>query len=140
MMASSTSNGAVAQPRRGVKQILSSYLYWTYERGSFHYDVMVTLILLFIFVTPHLWNYGAKPPLIAGPSHPLQVVASGRGVIVTVQASDVDVQAGASYRDVKRALRKAVEPVTGDDVFVERWDAVYDARGKLTAWRVWAHR
>jgi hypothetical protein len=140
MMASSTSSGAAAQPRRGVKQILSSYLYWTYERGSFHYDVMVTLILLFIFITPHLWDYGAKPSLIAGSSHPFQVVASGRGVIVTVQASDVDVQQGASYRDVKRALRKAVEPVTGDDVFVERWDALYDAQGKLTAWRIWAHR
>ena len=49
------------QPKRSVKQILMSYFYWTYPRGSFHYDVMVTLILLFIFITPHLWNYGDKP-------------------------------------------------------------------------------
>jgi hypothetical protein len=27
---------------------------------------MVTLILLFIFITPHLWDYGAKPPLSVG--------------------------------------------------------------------------
>jgi hypothetical protein len=139
MMASSTSSGAVAQPRRGVKQILSSYLYWTYERGSFHYDVMVTLILLFIFVTPHLWDYGAKPSLVAGPLHPLQVVGSGRGVIVAVQASDVNIPAGASNQEVKKALRKAIEPVMGDDVFVERWETFTDAQGKL-AWRVWAHR
>ncbi len=70
-MASSTSNGApvgaTAQPRRGIKQILQSYFYWTYSRGSFHYDIMVTLILLFIFVTPHLWDYGAKPPLCRRP-------------------------------------------------------------------------
>ncbi len=65
-MASSTSSGAVAQPKRGVKQILSSYFYWTYSRGSFHYDIMVTLILLFIFVTPHLWDFGAKPSSMAG--------------------------------------------------------------------------
>jgi hypothetical protein len=139
-MASSTSNGPVPQPRRSFKQVLLSYFYWTYERGTVHYDVMVTLILLFIFVTPHLWDYGAKPTLVAGSSHPFQVVASGRGVMVTVQASDVDVQPGASYQEVKHALRKAVEPVTGDDVFVERWDALYDSQGKLTAWRVWAHR
>ena len=139
-MASSTSSGSVPQPRRGIKQVLLSYFYWTYERGSVHYDIMVTLILLFIFVTPHRWDYGARPTRAAGSSHPFQVVASGRDVIVTVQASDVDVQTGASYRDVKRALRKAVEPVTGDDVFVERWDALYDTQGKLTAWRVWAHR
>ena len=60
-MASSTTSGAGPQPKRGFKQILNSYFYWTYPRGSFHYDVMVTLILLFIFVTPHLWDYGAKP-------------------------------------------------------------------------------
>ncbi len=138
-MASSTSSGAVAQPRRGVKQILSSYFYWTYERGSIHYDVMVTLILLFIFVTPHLWDYGAKPSLVAGSSHPLQVVGSGRGVIVTVQASDVNIPPGASDPEVKKALRKAIEPVMGDDVFVERWETFTDAQGKL-GWRVWAHR
>ena len=90
-MASSTSNGAVAQPRRSFKQVLRSYFYWTYSRGSFHYDVMVTLILLFIFVTPHLWDYGAKPSLATGPLHPFQVVSNGRGVIITVQASDVNV-------------------------------------------------
>jgi len=35
-------------------RILRSYFFWTYERGSFHYDVMVTLILAFIFITPHV--------------------------------------------------------------------------------------
>jgi hypothetical protein len=40
---------------------------------------------------------------------------------------------------VKSALRKAIEPVTGDDVFVERWETAIDAQGKLT-WKVWAHR
>ena len=101
---------------------------------------MVTLILLFIFVTPHLWDFGAKPSLVAGPLHPFQVVASGRGIIVTVEASDMDIPPGASNREVKRRLRKAVEPVMGDAVFVERWDGLYDAQGKLTAWRVWTHR
>jgi len=139
MMVSSTSSGAIAKPRRSVKQILSSYFYWTYERGSFHYDIMVTLILLFIFVSPHLWNYGARPPLAAGPIHPLQVVGDGRGVIVTVQASDVNIPPGASYQDVKKALRVAIEPVMGDAVFVQRWETATDAQGNLT-WKIWAHR
>jgi hypothetical protein len=139
MMASSTSSGEVAQPRRGIKQVLSSYFYWTYPRGAFHYDVMVTLILLFIFITPQLWDYGAKPPLVAGPSHPFQVVRNGPGVIITVQASDVNFASGASDRVVKKALRKAIEPVTGDDVFVEHWETAKDAQGNLV-WKVWAHR
>jgi hypothetical protein len=142
-MATSSSNGAAAgtnaRPRRSFKQVLHSYFYWTYTRGSFHYDVMVTLILIFIFVTPHLWNYGAKPPLVAGPVHPIQVVGNGRGVIVTVQASDVSVAAGASDQQVKKALRLAIEPVMGDSVSVEKWDTVTDSQGNL-CWKVWAHR
>ena len=138
-MASSASNRTPAQPKPGFKQILKSYFYWTYTRGSFHYDVMVTLILLFIFVTPHLWDYGAKPSLAAGPVHPCRWLPSGRGVIVTVQASDVNIPAGASDKQVKKALRQAIEPVTGDAVFVEKWETVTDAQGNL-AWKVWAHR
>ena len=142
-MATSSSNGAAAgtsaQPRRSFKQILHSYFFWTYKRGAFHYDVLVTLILIFIFVTPHLWNYGAKPPLVAGPAHPMQVVANGRGVIITLQASDVSVSTGASYQETKKALRQAIEPVMSDSVYVEKWETVTDSQGNL-AWRVWAHR
>jgi hypothetical protein len=127
-------------PKRSIRQILKSYFYWTYPRGCFHYDVMVTLILVFIFVTPHLWNYGDKPSPIAGLSHPIQVSGSGgRGMIVTMQASDVSVPAGASDPVVKKALREAIQPVTGDAVFIERWETVTDAQGNL-AWKVWAHR
>jgi hypothetical protein len=139
MTASSNSASAVAQPKRSFGQVLRSYFYWTYSRGSFHYDIMVSLILLFIFITPQLWDYGAKPSPIAASSHPFQVVPSGRGVIITVQASDVTVPAGASNRQVKKLLRKAIEPVTGDDVYIEHWETASDAQGNLT-WKVWAHR
>ena len=138
-MASASSNGAGIEPKRGIGQILKSYFYWTYPRGSFHYDVLVTLILLFIFITPQVWDYGAKPSLAALPVHPMSVVASGRGVIVTLQASDVSVAAGASNSQVKKALRQAIEPVMGDAVFVEKWDTEQDAQGNLL-WKVWAHR
>jgi hypothetical protein len=139
MMAASNSGSAVEQSKRSFGQVLRSYFYWTYSRGSFHYDVMVTLILLFIFITPHLWDYGAKPSSVPASSHPFQVVPNGRGVIITVQASDVTVPAGASNRQVKKLLRKAIEPVTGDDVYIEHWETAPDAQGNLT-WKVWAHR
>jgi hypothetical protein len=132
------------QPRRTVKQILLSYFYWTYSRGTLHYDVMVTAILLFIFLSPQIpgWSYGDKPSPIGGPSHPIQVIGNdGQGVIVTVQASDVslDLQTTASDAVVKKALRKAIEPVTGDDVFVIHWETATDAEGHAV-WKVWAHR
>jgi hypothetical protein len=127
-----------------MKQILKSYFYWTYPRGCFHYDVMVTLILLFIFVTPHIpgWSYGDRPSSAAGPLHPIQVIGDGgRGLIITVQAADVslDLKTTASNKVIKKALRKAIEPVTGDAVFVTYWETMKDAQGNWV-WKVWASR
>ncbi len=124
-----------------MKRILKSYFYWTYQRGSFHYDVMVTLILAFIFITPHLWDFGDKPSVLNFPTHPMTVTSDGgRGMIITIQAADVAASAGASDREAKSALRKAVEPVAGDAVTVEHWVLERDAEGNPQAWKVWAHR
>ncbi len=140
-MASFTSSDTVSGSNTGgVSRVLKSYFYWTYKRGSFHYDVMVTLILLFIFVAPHLWDFGEKPTPMTRVTHTLEVTGYGtHGLVVTVDAAAVDVPAGASNRVVRDALRKAIEPVTGDAVSVERWITVTDAKGNLQ-WKVWVHR
>jgi hypothetical protein len=123
-----------------MNKVFKSYFYWTYQRGSFHYDVMVTLILLFIFGTPWLWDYGARPTREAGPAHPIQVTSDGsHGLIVTVVASDVTVSPGASDNEVRKVLRKAIEPVTGDAVSIVRWEKATDAQGNV-AWKIWARR
>ncbi len=138
-MEPSGTGATVSIKKRGFVEILKSYFYWTYPRGVFHYDVMVTLILLFIFVTPHLWKYGDRPSSVA-LSHPIQVTGDGgNGIILTVAASDVDVPQFATDQAVKKALRQAIMPVTGDAVSVERWETVTDADGNM-AWKVWAHR
>lgn len=139
MEATSTS-GTVQQPGRGFGQVLKSYFYWTYSRGSLHYDIMVTLILIFIFVTPRFWSYGARPSRPGGPQYPIEVVGNdGHGMILTVSAADVHIPQDASQREVKQALRSAVEPVTGDAVFVERWETVSDSHGHV-AWKIWVYR
>jgi hypothetical protein len=123
-----------------MNKVLKSYFYWTYPRGNVHYDVMVTLILLFIFVTPQLWDYGDKPAREAGPQHPIQVIGDGgHGIIVTIAASDVDIPAGTPENNVRKLLRKAIEPVTGDAVSVVRWETASDAEGHVD-WKIWAHR
>jgi hypothetical protein len=123
-----------------MNKLLKSYFYWTYPRGNVHYDVLVTLILLFIFVTPHLWDFGDKPSREAGPSHPIQVMSDGsHGIIVTLAASDVNIPPSASGNQVRNILRKAIEPVTGDAVSVTRWETTADAQGS-PVWKVWARR
>ena len=123
-----------------MKKIFRSYVFWTYQRGSAHYDVMVTLILLFIFATPWMWDYGAKPSNAGGLAHPIEVVGDGgHGVIVSLNAADVSIASDATDNEVKRALRRAIEPVTGDSMIVERWQTTRDGQGNLV-WKIWAHR
>jgi hypothetical protein len=134
--------GVAERPaKRSFAQVLKSYFYWTYTRGSFHYDVMVTLILLFIFVTPFLWDYGDKPRSTAANSGNVIVTGDGgHGLIVTLQASDVNVPAASSDAVIKTALKKAMEPVLGDSMYVDRWELIRDQSGNPHSWKVWTHR
>src|ERR1700692_4381295 len=110
-----------------MKRILKSYFYWTYTRGSFHYDVMVTLILAFIFITPWLWDYGDKPRSTAANTQQVVITGDGsHGLIVTIQASDANVSTTAPDSVVKKGLKKALEPVLGDSMYVERWELSRD--------------
>ena len=52
-----TTAASTANPFR----LLRSYLFWTYDRGSIHYDVMVSLILAFLFLGPRFIDFGDKP-------------------------------------------------------------------------------
>ncbi len=137
----SVADRSIVSTRRSFGEVLKSYFYWTYSRGSFHYDVMVTLILLFIFVTPLLWNYGDKPASTAHNNENIIVRGDGgHGLIVTLQASDVNAPPGSSDAAAKKALKKAMEPVLGDSIYVERWELTRDRNGKPVSWKVWAHR
>jgi hypothetical protein len=38
-----------------IKLVLNRGVFWSYERGSWQYDVIVAVILAFIFLTPRSW-------------------------------------------------------------------------------------
>lgn len=119
--------------------IIKSYIFWRYERGSFHYDVMVTLILLFIFVTPHLYNYRDHP--VADNLSPTTVLVkpTEAGAIYEVPADQVRRQKGMLARGMDASLETAIAPVSGP-VKIDRWEPLRDVSGTVTAYRVWAHR
>ncbi len=124
-------------------KILRSYLFWTYERGSFHYDVMVTLILAFIFISPHFINYRDRPNYQL-PSQ-IMVENDGAGAITyQVKKSDVDeamkhVSGRTGDLRTQHALRRLIEPIAGD-VRIESYEPISGPDGQPTAYRVQAHR
>jgi hypothetical protein len=118
-----------------VGRILKSYFFWTYERGSFHYDVMVTLILAFIFATPFLWNYGDRPQPAALAANSLLVKTAGPGSYV-YDVPVADVRGGAP---LDAQLRHQIQGVSGA-VTMDRFAAMKGSDGKVVSYRVWAHR
>jgi hypothetical protein len=119
-----------------MKKTLAAYLWWTEERGSFHYDVMVTLILLFIFVTPHLWNYGDRlTPRGTGPAEVLVKTESPDHFVYQINASQVK-----ASPDLQAALLRSVVSISGDGIVLDRYEAARDSSGHVIAYKVWAHR
>lgn len=113
-----------------------SYILWTYERGSMQYDVMVTLILAFIFLAPIWVNFKDKP--IERATHQSEVVVfpdRQSGFVYQVDASAVQ----GDPTTVEADLLRVIEPISGE-VDITRYEAVRDAKGHIVAYKVWATR
>src|ERR1700691_4332639 len=130
--ASMALDGAVS-PMGAIWRTIRGYILWSYERGSLHYDIMVTLILLFIFVSPHLVNFKDKP-VERNPHLTGVVVIPGEkgGFIYQIQASAVNPSAGG---DIRRQLEQIIEPISGA-VTITNVDTVKDSEGDTVSYKV----
>jgi hypothetical protein len=116
--------------------VLKSYVWWNHERGSVHYDVMVTLILAFIFLTPRFFNYGDRPKP-EWPQNEVRIAPdSSGGLLCEVPIGMVQKHAVVP---TTQELQDAIAPAAGSMV-IERWEPVHEVGGRVIGWRVWAHR
>ena len=124
-------------PMSAMWRTIRGYILWSYERGTLHYDIMVTLILLFVFVSPHFINFKDKP--VERNPHPIPVVVipdPQGGFIYQIPASAVKAKAGA---DVGQQLEQIIEPISGA-VSVSRYETVKDASGRTQSYKVWVEK
>lgn len=121
-----------------MRKLLKSYLFWTYPRGSFHYDVMVTLILIFIFLSPLVINYRERPKEIPGPSNEVLVRSEG-GAAFLYELSADQIRNTPDDASLKSELLQRIERISGE-MQIDRYSAQKDASGRVIGYRVWAHR
>jgi hypothetical protein len=127
--------------------LLSRYFWWTEERGTIHYDVMVTLILVFMFVAPHFIDFKDRPTeTVALNSSEVLVRADGQshGYSRFKYQIRADQQGGPQPNqdeDTREAaILRVIEPISGA-VILERYEPVYDANGKkIIAYNAWVTR
>ena len=118
-----------------VGKTIRSYILWTHPRGGFHYDVMVTVILAFIFLTPP-GIFKDRMPARWPRSGQVTITSDGQnGIICELPASAAD----ARDSDMQSALKRAIEPAAGQ-VQITRYEQIHDGSGRLIGYRVWAHR
>jgi hypothetical protein len=133
----STVLGSAASPMGAIWRTIRGYILWSYERGSLHYDIMVTLILLFVFVSPYFINYKDKP-VERNPHLTGVVVIPGAkgGFIYQIEASAVNTAAAG---DIRRQLEQIIEPISGA-VSITNVETVRDASGHALSYKVWVEK
>jgi len=132
-----TTATSASLPMNAIWRTIRGYILWQYERGTLHYDIMVTLILIFILFSPRVINFNDKP--IARNPHPTEVVvtadAEGR-LVYQVSASAVSPGDSQAVRD---QLLRIIEPISGA-VSIVSYEPVSDGKGKVQSYKVLAQR
>jgi hypothetical protein len=124
-------------PMSGIWRTIRDYIFWSYERGTIQYDVMVTLILLFVFLSPKLINFKDKPVEHNPHRTGVAVVPDGQGgLIYQIEAAAV---AGKDDSGIRGELLQIIEPISGE-VSITKIEPVRDGSGRILSYKVWVAR
>ena len=119
-------------------QILSRTFFWSYERGTWQYDLAVILILVFALATPR--NLFHDQPESGGPAAPGQVqFISQEGNRITYRV-DARILAPptklALQNDLHTALREALPELHKGNFSIAKIEPQRDAQGTVIAYQV----
>jgi hypothetical protein len=126
----------------GIGQIFSRTFFWTYERGTWQYDVAVVLILIFVLLTPRAW-FHEQPQLginaIPGEVKQLRSGADSDLYRVDARLLAPPVQTPALENGLHNALTKTLPELRNRRFSISRIEAVRDAGGTVIAYDVEVH-
>src|SRR5450432_3601681 len=119
----------------GIWRTLRDYILWSYERGTIQYDVMVTLILFFIFLSPYWINFKDKPVQRNPQRTEVVVVADRRdGLIFQIDGTAFQ---GQDDDHVRAELARIIEPISGK-VAITKYERHRD--GNSVEYKVWVQK
>jgi len=120
-----------------IGRTIRDYILWSYERGTIQYDIMVTLILLFIFVSPRFINFNDKPiERIPQPTGVLVMPDTAGGLVYQIEASAIS---ASNDPGIRAQLLQVIEPISGN-VSIAKYEAVRDSSGRILKFKVWVQR
>lgn len=134
-------------PAPGVWRTIKGFILWSHERGTIQYDVMVTLILLFVFLSPKVIDFNDHP--VERNPHPSDIIVSpdgSGGIVYQIQGKAIQSapnQGGATpcadNPAIRAQLLRIIEPISGE-ISIKDCIAVTDKKGNVLTYKVWVQR
>ena len=98
---------------------------------------MVTLILLFVFLSPMVISFNDRPVQRNPQSSGVVVYPDGNGeFIYEVESKAVQ---DSSESAIRTSLLNVIEPISGS-VRISRYEKVPDKKGNVVSYKVWVER
>lgn len=121
-------------------QILAKTFFWSYERGSWQYDLAVILILVFVLLTPRAWFHDQPQlgPAANAPGEVRLVSQDGGHQVYRVDARVLapPVQTPTLEKELHGALQKALEELRNGRFSITKIEPVRDDQGTVIAYQV----
>ena len=111
--------------------MLKRLIFWEYARGSWQYDIIVGLILAFLFLTPRDW-FRDQPRILR--SGDITMLSADRGEYLVSPGALVQVAEDQRVQTLTRVLQAR----SGDRrIQVTRIEPVLDSEGELQGYMVY---
>jgi hypothetical protein len=129
----------------GLGRILSRTFFWSYERGTWQYDIAVGLIVIFVLLTPRGWFRDQPQVGVPAASDQVQLVLfsdDGHRQEYRVDARVLapPQQTPALQNELHQALQRALPDLRNGRFSISNIEAVRDEKGTVIAYEVEVRR
>ena len=124
-------------------QIFSRIFFWSYERGSWQYDLAVIAILIFVLLTPGRWFHDQPTRTVPSAAAQVELLKeTGSQQIYKVDAGMLTPpeQMPQLQNELHRALQKAQASLQNGRFEITNVEAIRDDKGSVIAYQVTLHK
>jgi len=120
-------------------QILSRIFFWSYERGSWQYDLAVIAILIFVLLTPSRWFHDQPTREVPAASAQVELLSDkGNQQVYKVDTRILTPpeQMPQLQNELHRALQRTGSSLQNGRFEISNVEAIRDAQGAVIAYQV----